>query len=106
MFKINKMYSADVQGSGLSFDYVSYDAVLEDIKKKRNELSALCDKTLFSRDVESAVFLESLNKKLNEIPRLGKSMVEMLNQMITSMENVSANYKAAEAKASSNIMNN
>lgn len=106
MLKINKMYSADVQGGGLSFDYASYDAVLEDIKKKRNELLELCDKTLVSRDVESAVFLESLNQKLNEIPRLGKSMVEMLNQMITSMENVSANYKAAEARAASNIMNN
>lgn len=96
MLNIRKNYAADVQGGGTSFDYANYDRVLEQLKKKRDMLSELSERTLTSADVASANFKEDLDRKLTSVPRSAKPVLENLDKMIKSMENVRENYRNRE----------
>lgn len=106
MLNIRKMYAEGSQGGPTSFDYANYDRVLEEIKKKKEQLAELSQRVLHSQDVSSAAFLEALDRKLTAVPQSAKPVVETLERMIKSMENVRENYKAREAEIASSLNQN
>lgn len=90
-------------GGTTSFDYAGYESVVVNIKAERDKLTEIASKTLTSKDVSSATFLDSLNQKLTSIPASANSIVETVNSMIQSLENVEANYKDREATINSKL---
>lgn len=106
MLNIRKMYAEGSQGGATSFDYENYDRVLEQIRKKKEQLNELSQRVLHSRDVNSAAFLEALDQKLTAVPQSAKPVVETLERMIKSMENVRENYRTREAEINAGLTNN
>ena len=105
MLNIRKMFAINAQGGGTTFDYANYDRVLEELKKKRDMLNELSQRQLHSQDVTSAAFLEELDRKLTAVPQSAKAVVENLNKMIKSMENVRENYRNREQSIGSSLSN-
>ena len=105
MLNIKRMYAIDVQGGGTTFDYANYDRVLEELKKKRDQLRDLSSRQLHSQDVTSASFKDELDRKLTSVPQSAGPVVEELDRMIKSLENVRENYRATE-QSMANAINN
>lgn len=90
-------------GGPTSFDYAGYENVVAKIKAENEKLTEIASKTLTSKDVSSATFLESLNQTLTSVPSSATSIVGTVNSMIESLENVEANYKDREATINSKL---
>ena len=105
MLNIRKMYAEPSHGGGTTFDYANYERVLDELKKKRDQLRDLSGLQLHSQDVVSASFRDELDRKLTSVPQSAIPVVEELDKMIKSLENVRENYRATE-QSMANAINN